>query len=69
MNSSSRVVRSYAFQWFVLAVLALAFIGARLAIGIDDAMNWSLCGQLLLFTTLACLLGVIYRRPLPDDRS
>jgi hypothetical protein len=64
-----RVVRTYVVQWLVLVTLALGFTGARRVIGIDDAMSWHLFGQLVLFAALACVLGAIYRRPLPDGRG
>lgn len=63
------IVRGFAIQWLLLAILAFAFIGARRAFGIDEAMNWSIFISVMLFVTLACALGVIYRRPLPPDRS
>jgi len=68
MSSHSRVVRMYVVQWLVLVALALGFVGARRAVGLDDAVSWHLFGQLVLYAALACVLGAIYRRPRPGDR-
>ncbi|RYY44806.1 MAG: hypothetical protein EON53_11815 [Actinomycetales bacterium] len=67
MTSASRTVRGFASQWLVLALAALAFVGVRRVIEVDESVNWVLFGQIVLFTTLACVLGAIYRRPLRQD--
>lgn len=63
-RTSSQVVRLYVIQWVIVAILALIFIGV-LALVTDNALNWKLFGYLMSLNTLAAVLGIIYRRPLP----
>lgn len=67
-RTSSQVVRLYVIQWVIVAILALIFIGV-LALVTDNALNWKLFGYLMSLNTLAAVLGIIYRRPLPKDRD
>ncbi|MDR6120106.1 putative lysophospholipase L1 biosynthesis ABC-type transport system permease subunit [Aeromicrobium sp. SORGH_AS981] len=67
-RTSSQVVRLYVIQWVIVAILALIFIGV-LALVTDNALNWKLFGYLMSLNTLGAVLGIIYRRPLPEDRD
>ncbi|WP_286689207.1 hypothetical protein [Aeromicrobium sp. REDSEA-S38_B2] len=64
-----RVVLGFVAQAVALAVLALVFVAGRRALDVDPVMNWSLFGQLVLFTTFASVLGAIYRRPHRDHHD